>query len=119
VVGALLLSLAAEDALADAVLGGGDNGVLRGSGGDEQLASLGGEDGIWALTGDDGLYGGVGDDELYGGRGGDALLGGTGDDFFEAKDGQRDYVWCGPGNDIASVDLSDRVASTCETIYPA
>ena len=83
VVGALLLALAARDALADAELGGG------------------------------------GDDELYGGPGRDALLGGAGDDFIEAKDGHRDYVWCGPGDDVVSVDLGDRVARNCETLYPA
>ena len=83
VVGALLLALAARDALADAELAGG------------------------------------GDDELYGGPGRDALLGGAGDDFIEAKDGHRDYVWCGPGDDVVSVDLGDRVARNCETLYPA
>jgi len=49
----------------------------------------------------------------------DAELGGAGDDFIEAKDGHRDYVWCGPGDDVVSVDLGDRVARNCETLYPA
>ena len=45
----------------------------------------------------------------------------TGDtlaDFIEAKDDEQDYVECGSGNDVASVDLGDRVARNCETLYP-
>ena len=47
------------------------------------------------------------------------MLGGAGDDFLESKDGERDYVDCGPGEDVASVDMQDRVSRTCETIYAA
>ena len=110
VVGALLLTLAAGDALADAVLGG--------TGGGERLAGFGREDGIWGLAGDGGLSGGGGDDELYGGPSCDALLRGAGDDFIEAEDGEQDYVERGSGNDVASVDLGDRVARNCDTLYP-
>ena len=119
VLGAILLTLAAEDALANVVLGSGNGDVLRGTDRGERLAGFGGEDEIWSLAGDDRLSGGGGDDELYGGQGHDALLGGAGDDFIEAKDGELDYVECGSGNDVASVDLGDRVARTCETLYPA
>jgi len=115
--GVILLILAADDALADAVIGGGDDDSLRGSGGGESLVGFGGGDETWGLAGDDALYGGGGDDELYGGTGHDALLGGAGDDFVEARDGERDYVWCGPGDDAVSVDPVDRVARNCETLY--
>ena len=47
-----------------------------------------------------------------------SILGGTGDDFIEAKDGEADFVGCGPGNDVASVDPADRVEGDCETLYP-
>jgi Ca2+-binding RTX toxin-like protein len=115
-IGAVLLGgLAVDVALASAVLGGGDS--LRGSGGGETLVGLGGGDETWGLAGDDALSGGGGDDELYGGPGHDALLGGAGDDFIEARDGERDYVWCGPGDDAVSVDPADRVARNCETLY--
>lgn len=117
VIGAILLGLAADDALAGAVLGGGEGDALRGSGGGETLAGFGGEDETWGLAGDDALSGGGGDDELYGGAGHDALLGGAGDDFIEARDGERDYVWCGPGNDAVSADPADRVTRNCETLY--
>ena len=108
VLGVALLTLAAGNALADSVRGG-DTGVLRGTDGDERLTGFGGDDGIWGLGGDD---------ELYGGEGDDLILGGTGDDFIEAKDGEEDFVGCGPGNDVASVDPADRVDRDCETIYP-
>ena len=62
---------------------------------------------------------GSGADEVYGGSGLDVLLGGSGDDFIEAKDGVGDFVGCGAGHDVASVDAKDRVAPDCETIYRA
>ena len=119
VVGLLLLSLAAGDALAGAELGGRGNDALRGSDLDDRLAGFGGEEEIWGFAGDDGLSGGGGEDELYGGPGCDALLGGAGDDFLETKDGERDYVDCGPSEDVASVDMHDRVSRTCEKVYAA
>ncbi|HKH09918.1 MAG TPA: hypothetical protein VKA73_02120 [Rubrobacter sp.] len=117
VVGAVLLGLAADDALAGAVLGGGSDDALLGSGKGETLVGFGGDDQIRGLGGDDALSGGGGDDELYGGAGHDVLLGGAGDDFIEARDGERDYVWCGPGDDTVSADPVDRVSGNCETLY--
>ena len=117
VVGAILLVLAADVALAEAVLGGNDGDTLHGSGGGEPLVGFGGGDETWGLAGDDVLFSGGGDDELYGGKGHDALLGGAGNDFIEARDGERDYVWCGHGDDAVSADPVDRVTRNCETIY--
>lgn len=121
--GALAMALAAGDALAGVGSGVGD--ALRGSGSGERLGGSAGDDVVHGFAGEDSLFGGEGDDELYGGAGRDVLLGGGGDDFIEAKDGVRDYVDCGPGQDVASVDgggngeaLLDRVAPNCETVYP-
>ena len=114
VIGLLLLSMAAGDALA-----GADLGDLRGSGANDRLAGFGGGDMISGLAGDDEIYGGAGDDEIYAGEGRDVLLGGPGDDFLETKDGERDYVDCGAGDDAASVDMEDRVSRTCESVYAA
>jgi Ca2+-binding RTX toxin-like protein len=115
--GTILIILAADDALAGVVIGGGDDDSLRGSGAGESLVGFGGGDETWGLAGDDALSSGGDDDALYGGTGHDALLGSAGDDFVEARDGERDYVWCGPGDDTVSVDPVDRVARNCETLY--
>lgn len=114
----LLLVLAAGDALAGTLAGGAGDDALRGSGQDERLAGFGGEDALWGLDGEDVLFGGAGDDELYGGGERDTLVGGAGDDFVETKDGARDYVECGPGTDVASVDFGDLVSRSCESVYP-
>lgn len=63
------------------------------------------------------VSGGTGDDDLYGEPGSDIIVGGEGGDFIESKDGHRDYVICGPGDDVASVDEFDAVSSDCETVY--
>jgi Ca2+-binding RTX toxin-like protein len=115
--GAILLGLAADDALAGAVLGGGEDDTLRGSAGGESLVGFGGGDEAWGLAGDDVISSGGGDDELYGGEGHDTLLGGAGRDFIEARDGERDHLWCGPGDDTVSADPVDRVTPNCETLY--
>jgi Ca2+-binding RTX toxin-like protein len=82
VIGVCFLTLAAGNALAESVRGGGAS-ALRGNDGGERLNGSGREDGIWGLGGDD---------ELYGGGGRDLILGGAGDDFIEAKDGEADLV---------------------------
>ena len=117
-VGVLLLCLAAGDALAGVEIGGGGDDTMRGSAGGDRLAGFDGGDVLHGGAGGDALYGGAGDDELYPGPGDDDVLGGLGDDFVEAKDGATDDVICGPGDDAASVDRTDRVSTDCETVYP-
>ena len=118
VAGALLLLLAAGDALAGVELGGGGDNTLRGSEQADRLAGFNGGDALYGGSGDDTLYGGAGKDELYGGAGDDDVLAGAGDDFIEAKDGAVDRVGCGPGDDSASVDREDLVSPDCEAVYP-
>jgi Ca2+-binding RTX toxin-like protein len=106
--GVLFLTLGAGSVLADSFHGGATH-ALRGTEGDDRLTGSGGDDGIWGLGGDD---------DLYGGEGRELILGGEGDDFIEAKDGEADFVGCGPGDDVASVDSVDHVEGDCETLYP-
>lgn len=119
VMGLVLISLAATDALAGTGDGSGTSDTLHGSGSADRLAGYAGDDFINGFAGDDALSGGDGADEVYGGPGRDLLFGGAGDDFIEAKDGETDYVDCGAGDDVASVDDGDRVSPGCETVYPA
>jgi len=59
------------------------------------------------------LAGGGGDDGLNGGQGLDAFDAGPGRDLVEARDGTRETVRCGPGQDTARVDAADRTIG-CE-----
>jgi Ca2+-binding RTX toxin-like protein len=46
---------------------------------------------------------------IDGGGGSDILNGGTGTDTILAVDGVQDTISCGPGNDVAVIDLKDNV----------
>jgi hypothetical protein len=72
-------------------------------------------DKVFGLGANDRLYGFAGNDLIVGGPGKDKMYGGTGNDRLEARDGQRDLVDCGPGNDTAVVDSIDQVVS-CEHV---
>ena len=65
------------------------------------------------LVGDDGLHllAVGGSPDL------DGLVGAAGDDTVFAHDGEKDTVYCGPGNDTTHVDTID-VTFGCETVVP-
>ena len=77
---------------------------VNGENGDDRLEGGGGTDV---------LNGGEGDDSLFGELGQDSLRAGAGDDFVYAVDGVAETVDCGPGDDGASVDRSDKTVG-CE-----
>jgi hypothetical protein len=79
---------------------------LRGTSGSDKLLGRGGRDRLNGLAGDD---------CLNGNRGRDRLGGGPGNDVLRARDGSRDFLNCGAGDDTAVVDRHDRVRN-CETI---
>jgi RTX calcium-binding nonapeptide repeat (4 copies) len=101
------------DGLADDGEGGGEaDNVL-------EVENIVGGDGPDILSGDAGanaISGGPDNDKLDGGAGADVLDGGTEDDTISARDGTRDTVACGPGNDVAVVDTVDDVATDCEVV---
>jgi Ca2+-binding RTX toxin-like protein len=55
------------------------------------------------------LRGAAGNDQVTGGGGVDSLSGGDGDDVIDARDGVRDTVSCGSGQDEVIADLVDAV----------
>jgi Ca2+-binding RTX toxin-like protein len=72
------------------------------------------------------ITGGLGDDVLVGGRRGDVLDGrsgeddedaGRGDDRLYARDGSRDEVRCGRGDDWVMADQYDAIAPDCERVH--
>jgi Ca2+-binding RTX toxin-like protein len=103
---------------------------LIGNGGDDRLKASGGADRVDGGAGDDDLDAGFGDDVVVGGPGRDTisadLRGGDcgplwctypyGNDTVEARDGERDSVLCGFGEDRALVDAIDVVAPDCENV---
>ncbi len=78
-----------------------------------------GDDDVLNGSGDGDRINGRGGDDVIDGRGGeDCLAGGAGRDKVNAKDGDRDVVRCGDGQDRARVDREDRVVG-CEHVRGA
>jgi RTX calcium-binding nonapeptide repeat (4 copies) len=89
---------------------------IAGTHGADRLAGTSGSDVLFGRAGDDSLRGGPGEDRLVGGRGWDRLRAGPGDDSISARDGTRDLIGCGSGDDVVLADRKDRIAETCEVI---
>jgi hypothetical protein len=92
------------------------NDVLRGTAAGEEICGRAGNDVIEGLGGSDRLDGGWQRDTLVGGPGRDRLVGGRGNDTIFARDGERDTIECGWGEDRAVVDRIDRVLRGCEHV---
>ena len=108
---ATIVGTAGQDVLrgtprADVIVALDGNDIVRG---------LRGNDRICAGAGHDRVQGGAGNDRLTGGTGRDMLGGSAGDDRINARDGRRETVRCGGGNDRVSADRRDK-AFGCERI---
>ena len=102
------------------ILGLGGDDVVKGGDGDETIDGGAGADSVIGGRGNDTLIGGAGPDRIFG----DNDAGGcgpiicsiqSGSDTIEARDGERDVIDCGVGNDTVRVDAGD-VVSNCETV---
>jgi WD40-like Beta Propeller Repeat/RTX calcium-binding nonapeptide repeat (4 copies) len=89
-------------------LGGVTCGPLSGTAASETLTGTPSADVICGRGGADTIIGGGGNDILDGGPGKDILRGGPGKDRIVARDGLRDQVQGGVGNDRARTDGSPR-----------
>lgn len=103
------------------LIGNGGNDVLKGADGADRLDGGAGADDLDAGFGDDVVVGGPGADSIAGDRrGGDCgplwCKLPYGNDTIDARDGERDSVTCGAGQDTVSADLVDVVAPDCETV---
>jgi Glycosyl hydrolase family 26/RTX calcium-binding nonapeptide repeat (4 copies) len=92
--------------------------TIRGTSADDIVYARGGNDTIYARSGRDTVYGGRGSDGVSGGKGRDRIHGGRGPDTIHARDGRRDRISCGKGQDLVAVDRVDRIAG-CERKVPA
>lgn len=90
--------------------------VIRGTKKADTLTGTPRGDTILGLSGEDWLRGLAGDDTLDGGRGRDTVAGGPGNDRVLARDGVRDRIFCGFGDDRAVVDPLDQVFKDCESV---
>jgi Ca2+-binding RTX toxin-like protein len=91
--------------------GGRGNDVLIGDRSGDFLRGGRGADVLKGHRGADALVGADGSDVLVGGPGHDDLVGKRGDDRLLARDGRRDHVDGGRGQDVARIDVAlDRIS---------
>ncbi len=115
----LLLVLASGIALAATIKGTAGNDFLRGTDSRDIIGARGGNDEVRARGGNDDVFGGPGNDKLFGMKGNDLIVGGDGVDQLEGgtgndtlkshNDDNADTLSCGPGDDVAFVDVDDVV----------
>lgn len=96
----------------DHVLGGPGNDVLNAGGGEDGL--VGGGDGENPIGGGPSC-GPLTDPDQSGPDGDDVFLGGDAGDLIDSRDGRREQVSCGAGDELlVTVDVSDVVSDDCE-----
>lgn len=91
------------------------NDVLYGTDGPDRICGLPGADTIVGRKGNDFIDAGNGDDRVYPGPGRDTVIAKGGDDVIYARDGERDWIDCGAGKDVAVIDRID-VVRHCEYV---
>lgn len=83
---------------ANKLYGNDGDDSLKGGGGSDRLYGGDGKDSLYGEAGNDYLTGDAGDDTIDGGSGADTIYGGSGNDTINAKDGQKDTIYCGTGD---------------------
>jgi Ca2+-binding RTX toxin-like protein len=81
----------------------------------EDIFGSPGSDDLRGNAGRNTIDAGTGDDRLLGGSGADSLFGGDGTDRLDSRDSSADSLDCGPGEDIALVDVRDALVG-CEVV---
>ena len=76
-----------------------------------------GPDRVTGTKANESFFMGAGNDRVSGGPGADKVSGGSGNDLLFVRDGSRDTVSCGAGDDGVSADRSDVVAGDCERVH--
>jgi hypothetical protein len=101
---------------ADRLFGGPGRDRLIGAQGNDGLQGHGGADRLSGGRGPDRLNGGGGNDRLSVGGATNRASGGAGNDRISARNGKRDKINCGRGNDTVRADRNDRVLGNCENV---
>jgi Ca2+-binding RTX toxin-like protein len=122
----------------DIIKDGDDGQIIDGLPGNDIINSGGGDDDVCGGPGNDRIHLGNGNDRAWGDgsickgmpgpEGSDRINGGPGDDIIThgfvwdtESDGFKDFLDCGPGDDIALLNITvdrDEAASNCEHINP-
>ena len=89
---------------------------LYGDSGDDVLIVRGPGRRAFGGLGSDRLRGSRHFDWLYGGAGADVVFARGGDDHIFVRDGVRDVVSCGRGDDRVTADRLDRISRDCERV---
>jgi Ca2+-binding RTX toxin-like protein len=89
--------------------------TIRASTGDDVVTADGGRIEVYGGPGRDRIRTGSFGDRVIGGRGADSIDTGAGNDEVHARDGTRDRVRCGAGQDAVEADEID-LLSGCEEI---
>jgi hypothetical protein len=97
------------------VRGGAGRDVVDGGSGNDNASGDAGDDRVNGGAGNDVLAGGAGNDRLTAGSGKNRLSGGAGNDTLNARNGRRDKLNCGTGDDVAVADDLD-VVTACEHV---
>ncbi|MDX6442721.1 MAG: hypothetical protein QOE43_2450 [Gaiellaceae bacterium] len=99
----------------DRIFAGAGNDHVEGNGGNDTISAGPGSNAVFGGLGNDTITAGNGWDLLEGGPGRDTITAGGGNDRIQARDGFRDLIDCGTGNDTAEVDRLD-VVRGCEHV---
>jgi uncharacterized repeat protein (TIGR01451 family) len=89
--------------------------VLRTGACSNPMSGDNGSNRLYGTFAGDSIHGRRGDDTIKGRGGRDCLFGERGADTIRSRDGERDVVSCGRGNDVAVADGRDSVRG-CETV---
>jgi Ca2+-binding RTX toxin-like protein len=99
----------------DDQFGGASSDRLTGGFGRDMLAGGSGNDRLLGGPDADRLFGEGGTDRIVAGSGQNTIDGGGGNDSIDARNGERDRVICGRGNDRVRADRGDRL-NGCESV---
>ena len=103
---------------ADRITAEGGDATLLGGLGRDVISAGSGSVTVAGGGGSDRIRTGAGPNTVTGGAGPDGIATGAGDDRVEARDGRRDRVQCGAGNDSANADSFDLLRG-CEMVNGA
>ena len=112
----LAASVVAIPAIAATVSGSSGPDYLRGTKRSDLIRRRQNADVLIGRADADTLRGAKGKDRVRAGKGEDALRGGKSADVLRARDGSADLLDCGPGVDIAYVDVTEDGVFDCEEV---